>query len=176
MTLMASHRVYARPFALANADSRCLWTGLTIASGPRLDIEEPLGRTTWRCRGEHERVRVSNFLDLAARYRIVIRFGILGVLSSFLILAVIVDRGHLAPLQREDLVAYFRGAIALIVLPLGLFGPYARARAPGIVRAPFPVHIQALIGSAAVVWLFRIVGSIWLGLALWHLASRAGAR
>ena len=27
---------------------------------------------------------------------------------------------------------------------------------------PFPVHIQALIGTAVMLWLFRIVGVVWL--------------
>jgi hypothetical protein len=37
---------------------------------------------------------------------------------------------------------------------------------------PFPVHIQALIGTWAVLWLFRIVGLAWLALATWHVAVR----
>ncbi|HET7294709.1 MAG TPA: hypothetical protein VFM88_19965, partial [Vicinamibacteria bacterium] len=63
--------------------------------------------------------------------------------------------------------------VAVTVLPFGLLGP--RAPEPeGPPRVPFPVHIQALIGTAAVLWLFRIVGVVWLALALIHGARRAG--
>ena len=61
--------------------------------------------------------------------------------------------------------------IGATVLPLSLLGPYAPP-APEPLRPPFPVHIQALIGTAAVVWLFRIVGVTWVALALYALAGR----
>jgi hypothetical protein len=52
-----------------------------------------------------------------------------------------------------------------------------RAAAPAAVdrlRSPFPLHVQALIGSAWVLWLFRLVGLAWLGLAIYHALRRAG--
>lgn len=39
-------------------------------------------------------------------------------------------------------------------------------------RVPFPVHIQALIGTWAVLWLFRLVGLVWLVQGLLHFATR----
>jgi hypothetical protein len=36
------------------------------------------------------------------------------------------------------------------------------------------VHIQALIGSAAVLWLFRLVGVAWFVLGSLHVARRFG--
>jgi hypothetical protein len=41
-------------------------------------------------------------------------------------------------------------------------------------RSPFPLHIQALIGSWAVLWLFRLVGLAWLVLAVLHALRRTG--
>ena len=41
---------------------------------------------------------------------------------------------------------------------------------------PFPVHIQALLGTAWVVWLFRVVGLWWLGAALLYLSGNHGLR
>ena len=40
-------------------------------------------------------------------------------------------------------------------------------------RPPFPVHIQALIGTWAVSWLFRVVGVAWLILAIVHFGQRS---
>jgi hypothetical protein len=41
---MLSHRVYARPFALARVPA-LLWCGRPAPQGPAFDIEEPLGTT-----------------------------------------------------------------------------------------------------------------------------------
>ena len=40
-------------------------------------------------------------------------------------------------------------------------------------RVPFPVHIQALIGTVVVIWLFRLVGLAWLAMGLWQLTGAA---
>jgi hypothetical protein len=37
---------------------------------------------------------------------------------------------------------------------------------------PFPAHVQALIGTLWVVWLFRLVGLWWLVSSLLHVAQR----
>jgi len=46
--LVATHRLYARPFALARADRRCLWCAGAAVSGPAFSVAEPFGVTTWR--------------------------------------------------------------------------------------------------------------------------------
>lgn len=61
-----------------------------------------------------------------------------------------------------------------VLLPLGWLGA-SRGRPPlDRPRVPFPVHIQALIGTAAVLWLFRLIGIAWLALAVLHLTRRLG--
>jgi hypothetical protein len=40
---------------------------------------------------------------------------------------------------------------------------------------PFPLHIQALIGTGLVLWLFRLVGLVWLALGIFALGRRLGA-
>lgn len=174
LVMVVTHRLYARPFALRFAGERCLWSGATIAEGPVVEIREPGGVSTWRCRSEREEDRLRRLLSYASRNRALIRVGIVGVLAIFVAGSLFIDRGLLGPLVREDAVAFFRGGIALVVLPLSIQGPRARRDDDQALASPFPVHIQALIGSAAVLWLFRIVGAVWLALAALHVAARFG--
>jgi hypothetical protein len=57
------------------------------------------------------------------------------------------------------------------VLPLGWLAPYASSAAQQ--RSPFPLHVPALIGLLSVVWLFRLIGLLWLVQGALHLAERA---
>jgi hypothetical protein len=172
VALMVTHRLYARPFALARAERRCLWCGRAATAGPLLAIAEPPGPTRWRTCGEPHADRVRRFLGWASSHRRLLQVGILGSLAALLLLAVLAALGRSGPLRHADAVTLFRLGIGATVLPLSLLGPSA-SPAPEPLRPPFPVHIQALIGTAAVVWLFRIVGVIWIALALYALAGRA---
>ena len=77
-------------------------------------------------------------------------------------------------------MALFRLGVALTVLPFGWLAPGSRraastspaAESQPAGRLPFPVHIQALLGTLWVVWLFRLVGLWWLVAALLHLSRR----
>ena len=169
VALMATHRLYARPFALAWADRRCLWCGGGAGEGPRLDLEEPPGRTSWRACGDGHADRLARTLGWAAQRRLFLAVGILGTLAVFL--AGAVAAGRPAWLQPGDPVALFRLGVAVTVLPLGWLAPASPipSRAE---RLPFPVHIQALVGTLWVLWLFRLVGLWWLGAGLLHVARR----
>jgi hypothetical protein len=172
--LMVTHRLYARPFALTRAPRRCLWCGGGAADGPSLVIEEPLGVTTWRACGAAHAALVGRVLAWARRHATFLRAGILGTLGLFLPLALLAGTERLGPLRREDAVAFFRLGIALTVLPLGLLSTRPGPVEPGPERPPFPVHIQALVGTRAVLWLFRLIGSVWLVQALVHVVRRGG--
>jgi hypothetical protein len=170
VALMLSHRAYARPFALARADRRCLWCGGPAGEGPRLDVAEPLGATRWRACGADHASRVAGLLAWAGAHGTFVRVGILGTLLVFLLSAWPAAAGRLGPVQASDAVAFFRLGIALTVLPLSTLG--ARLAAPEALSSPFPLHIQALIGTRWVLWLFRIVGAIWLVLGARAIAAR----
>ena len=177
---MLTHRLYARPFALARAGRRCLWCGGPAGEGPGVDVDEPLGRTSWRaCGAAHASVLLRTLGWAAARSRL-LALGILGTLALFLCGAVAAALGRPAWLEPEDPVALFRLGIALTVLPFGWLAPGSQAGGDhGLApesrptsRLPFPVHIQALLGTLWVVWLFRLVGLWWLVAALVHLSRR----
>lgn len=172
IVLMLTHRLYARPFALGRAARRCLWCGGASGEGTTLVLEEPLGRTSWRaCGGEHAR-SLARTLGWAARHSRFLAVGILGTLALFLVLAVVAATGRLPGLRPADAVAVFRLGVALTVLPLGWKAPVSGSPDGSTGRLPFPVHIQALVGTIAVLWLFRVVGLWWLVAALLHVARR----
>ena len=172
--LMLTHRFYARPYARRRAEGRCLWCGGPAPSGPRVRAEEPFGSTDWRaCSAGHAR-RLGGFLGWAGSHAGFLRLGILGTLVVFLLGALLADRRLIGPVTTADAVAYFSTGVALTVLPLGWLSAPADPPSPEATRLPFPLHIQALVGTVTVVWLFRLVGLLWLGLGLWHALHRLG--
>ncbi len=173
VALMLTHRLYARPWALARAGARCLWCASAARNGVALDVREPLGATTWRaCSADHAE-RLRRVLGWAARHARFLQVGILGTLAVFLVGAWNAPAWPSGPAQ-DDWTAFFRAAIGFTVLRFALLGPRARASLDGPPAVPFPVHIQGLVGTRAVLWLFRVVGVAWLLAATLHALRRAG--
>jgi hypothetical protein len=173
LLLVATHRLYARPFALARADRRCLWCGAAVEGGTEIAVTEPFGPTRWRTCGDDHLRPLAGTLSFAGRHSLLLRVGILGSLGLFFAMVVASAVGHSGGLTMADATAAFRLGVAFSVLPLGWFGARSAAMEPYV--PPFPVHIQALIGTRAVLWLFRWVGIAWLVLGVIHLAERFGA-
>ena len=173
VALVATHRSYARPFALARAARRCLYCGAPVSGGKPITLAEPLGTTVWKACDDSHASSLGRVFGWAERNARRLQVGILGTLAVFLITTPLAARGWLGPLTPADTVACFRLGVAFTVLPLGWLsawrGPLATEP-----KVPFPVHIQALVGTAAVLWLFRLVGLLWLGQGLWQLAHRLG--
>jgi hypothetical protein len=176
ITLMLTHRYYARPWALVRAHRRCLWCAADVAatslSAAELVLEDPLGRASWcACREAHARP-VQAVLGWAALRRRFLTFGILGTLGVFLAWAA--GSQLLAPsrLEDDDAVAFFRLGIAACVLPLGWFSARSDAATGEAPRSPFPLHVPALVGLRTVLWLFRYVGLLWLAQGSLHVAQR----
>lgn len=174
VALMLTHRLYARPWARARGGERCLWCAGPAAEGPPIGVVEPGGETSWRACADGHRERLARTLGWAARHRLFILAGIGGAILALVVGGPLAARGALGPVGFADLSAFFRLAVALTVLPLSLIGPFSRDPGPEAPRVPFPVHIQALIGTLAVLWLFRIVGAIWLAQGLAHFLFRGG--
>jgi len=144
--------------------------------GPVFEVEEPLGTTRWRACAATHAERAQRFLAWAARHRRFLQLGILGTLAAFLVAAAAIGAGLVSAKRYPDAVNAFRLAIAATVLPLGLLATRGRGPAESPLRPPFPVHIQALIGTGAVSWLFRLVGLAWLALAILHFALPSSPR
>jgi hypothetical protein len=174
VAVMVTHRLYARPFALARAARRCLWCGEPAGDGPQLALVEPLGASTWRACGPAHLDSVRRVLGWAGAHARFVQVGILGALAVFLPGTLAAGLGHLGPVLPADGVAFFRLVVALTVLPLGWLASRAPAPAGELPPLPFPVHIQALIGTQAVQWLFRVISLVWLALVGLHVAARLG--
>jgi hypothetical protein len=174
VALMTTHRLYARPFALRLAAARCLWCGRVAENGPRLELRDPLGVVSSRACGAGHADLVARLVAWADAHAVFLKVGILGTLALFLPLSLLADQQRLGPVTYPDAVALFRLGIAISVLTLAV--RFRRAAPAGAerLRSPFPLHLQALIGSVAVLWLFRLVGLAWLGLAVAHGFRRAG--
>lgn len=179
VVLMGTHRLYARPWAVRRATGRCLWCAGPVHApqAPHaLDVAEPGGAAAgWCACSPAHADRALRLLAWAQRTRVLLVAGILGGLVVLLAGTVLAARGLLGPVAPRDAADTFRLMVAVAVLPLGWLGP-SSAPPQGRVTVPFPVHIQALVGSLVVAWLFRLVGLWWLvdaGTALVHrLASR----
>lgn len=170
--VMATHRLYARPFALRRAAHRCLWCGSWFDDGPEIPIDEPSGLVSWRACREAHAIAVARVLGWADRRAVFLRVGILGTLGLFLVGAILTDLGWLGPIRTDDAIAFFRFGIALTVLPLGWLSTRSIDSQAGRRRSPFPLHVPSLIGTWAVLWLFRLVGLAWLLLAAAHAIRR----
>jgi hypothetical protein len=183
LAVMVLHRVVARPAALARASRRCLWCGGEARPGHPVVVADPAGTVAWQACSASHRARLVATLGWVAGRRRFVAAGIGGAIVTFLPLAWLADARRLGPLGYADAVAWFKALVAVTVLPIGWMAPRdglaGRPAVPGNaaaprdeLRLPFPAHIQALVGTAAAIWLFRIVGAVWLGQALLHLATR----
>lgn len=174
--LVATHRLYARPFALSRAGLRCLWCGGPAGGGPEIEIAEPLGLTLWHACREAHLSPLARTMEFTHRHASFIRIGILGSLAAFLAASLAAAAGLGAAPTLADARAILHLGVAVCVLPLGWAGPSAQSPSRQAPKVPFPVHIQALLGTRAVLWLFRLVGIAWLVLGVSHVAARAGWR
>ena len=114
-------------------------------------------------------------LQWADRRSGLLKLGILGTLAAFLAWSLAVGLGWLGRHGFDDAVAFFRLGIAFSVLPLAWLAPgIAPAEPAEVVRSPFPVHLSALIGLRVVLWLFRLIGLLWLIQGSLHVAERMG--
>lgn len=178
VVLTLTHRLYARPWALGRAVSRCLWCGARIppaaTTATELAIEEPLGRTLWRaCQEPHARALRAT-LTWAGRRAALLKPGILGTLAVFVAWAGAAGGGWTGSASYDDAVAFFRLGIALTVLPLGWLASRASVAPEATLGSPFPLHVPALIGLWSVLWLFRLIGLLWLVQGGLHVAQRLG--
>ena len=164
IVLMLTHRLYARPWALARARARCLWCGADVAARPRPRPSSSRSRTRWAARagaraarptpgpcgpcsrGRRDRGGLPEARDPGKPGRVP-RLGRWRGVRLAERAGVRRRRGLLSPRHRRHRCCLSAGS---------------RLAADAVVReaprAPFPLHVPALIGLRTVLWLFRLVG------------------
>ena len=183
VALMLTHRLYARPWALARAGARCLWCGAdllikaTAFARLGIPIQDPLGIASWAACGDAHARSARAVLMWAQRQSRWLQLGILGSLAVFLAWALAAGLAQLSPPAFAHASAFFRLGAGATVLPLGWLAARTKPKEPAdVVRAPFLVHLSALVGLRAVQWLFRLIGLLWfaLGVPTWPSGWRKG--
>jgi hypothetical protein len=111
---------------------------------------------------------VRHVLAWAQRRRRFLALGILGTLGLFLLWC---TASAFVELTFDNAVAFFRLGIAATVLPLGWLAARTGPAAAGPLRSPFPLHVPALVGLRNVLWLFRLIGLLWLAQGSLHLVE-----
>lgn len=163
VALMLGHRFLARPYFLRARETKCIWcnrAGAPEGFAERIDVDSPGGPVRFAaCAGHGERAR--RFFVWADRLRLPLRLGIGVPLLLLLGALAATAAGRLAPVR--EATELFRLTIGLTV-NLGALGPFVAA-APGTPRAAFPLHNFSLLGVAAILWIFRLVGIWWIAAA-----------
>ena len=172
MVLMFTHPLIARPFMNRHLARRCFWCGRDL-SGPGVPAPFRSRRETIEaraCSGTHADWLIA-FARMVAALRLVVFLLIFLPVSIYLANALLTITGH-GFLPLETARAAFKIPIAVAVVTLSFAWPLGSrlTREPAI---DFPAHNLSLLGVAATLWVFRIVGLFWLGQALWNaLRSR----
>ncbi|MCB1009527.1 MAG: hypothetical protein KDB94_11620 [Acidobacteria bacterium] len=173
VVLMLGHRFLARPYLRRAADAKCIWcnrAGDPERFPERVEVEAPGGGVRFSaCAGHGEPAR--RFFLWADRLRIPLRLGIGVPLVLLLAALAAIALGRAAPVR--EATELFRLAVGVTV-NLGALGPFVAgaARTP---RAAFPLHNFSLLGVAAILWIFRLVGIWWIVAAgAWWLERLAG--
>jgi len=170
LALMLGHRFLASPWMARHALERCLWCGRTGAMPARLPIRAGGRDWTLAACGEAHAVLARRFFTFVARWRAMIALGIFLPLALLLAGTAALALGHpfLAPeVNRQQ----FRVVVALTVVGVSLAYRTALVPDPRL-RSPFPLHNLFLLGIRATLWVFRIVGAVWLTLGALALARR----
>ena len=170
--VMVTHGLYARPYAQWRASRRCLWSGRPVESGKPVEVRDPLGPIDWQVEHAAAEDRLRRTFGWARRNAWFLRVGVLVPLVGFLAAHWFAASGRLGTLNGMDTINFFRLGIASTVLPFGWLGPRSAPDSEEALSFPSPVHIQALVGTQIMLWLFRIVGVVWLAQALLHFGGR----
>lgn len=161
IAIMLGHRRLARPFMDRHLAVRCFWCG---CDGGATGVDAPFrsGRETIAARAccEGHASDLHALGRVAAAGKIVLGALIFVPLAAYLANALLSLAGR-APLSLEAARWMFKVPIAGAVFGLSFLWPLGRTmkREPAI---DFPVHNLSLLGARWTLWVFRIVGLVWL--------------
>ncbi|MEM7050008.1 MAG: hypothetical protein AAF604_10125 [Acidobacteriota bacterium] len=164
VVLMLGHRFLARPYMRRAAPRKCLWCNRGLTSeNPTDDIEVLAlqaggGAVEARFCRRH-RPSGERFFRFVEAWRWPLRLGIFVPLLFLLGSLAVAAAGGPAPV--EEATGVFRLVVGLTVQTAAL-GPFLGRLSASPVSVPFPVHNFFLLGVAALLWVFRIIGLWWI--------------
>lgn len=170
IAVMLLHRRTARPFMDHHLSARCFWCGGDL-DGPGTDASFRSGKETIAARGcnEAHAGKLTVFARAVSACRWALTAVIVVPVAVYLINALWALVGS-APLTASAARWIFKVPIAAAVVTLSLAWPLGR----GLSRQPaidLPPHNLSLLGVGWTLWVFRVVGLVWLGQAAWAGAS-----
>lgn len=165
LVLMLGHRFLARPYMARIRARKCLWSNAMLARSQgavmpetTLQLATAGGPVATRCRPEHQ-LAARRFFGALDRWRVPLRLAIFVPLAFLLVTAGMAAFGRPAPtVLATALFQVIVGASVGAVAVFYRWVPPAEEPLP----VPFPAHNFFLLGIRTLLWVFRIVGALWV--------------
>lgn len=166
--LMIGHRFLARPYMEAALAKKCLWCNrLNPEESSELELAINGGaRVALVCVRHAE--SLARFFTFTHRMRHLLRLGIFAPLLVLLFALCAAAMGRVEWLATA--VSCFRVSVAMTVLFAA--SCYWRQEPSTRLTVAFPLHNFSLLGVGNILWIFRLVGVIWLCLEFGALRGR----
>jgi hypothetical protein len=166
MVVMIAHPSIARPFMNRHLATRCFWCGRDLA-GPGVPAHFRSRKETIEARActDAHAERLIAFARTVTVSQLVVFLLIVLPVFAYLANALLTIAGYgVVPLDTAR--AAFKIPIAVAVVTLSFAWPlgYRLTREPAI---DVPAHNLSLLGVSPTLWVFRIVGALWLVQAAW---------
>ncbi|MEO1084434.1 MAG: hypothetical protein AAFY88_09335 [Acidobacteriota bacterium] len=164
VVLMVGHRRVARPYMRRVAPRICLWTHRRLgADEPEVSdftLQTGAGPQDVRCLARH-RDDIGRFFTFLRRFRPILALGIFAPLLFLLGTTAIVAFGARPLLPLDTATAIFQLSVGLTVNVAAYCYRLIRRIDPEL-RVGFPAHNFYLLGIRTLLWIFRIVGVVWI--------------
>lgn len=172
IAIMLAHRRIARPFMDRHLAQRCFWCGCDLHA-PGVPAPFRSGKETIEartCSAGHAG-RLTSFAKMVAAGRLVMFALIVLPVGIYLVNALLAIGGW-GFMSLDAARLAFKIPVALAVVTASFAWPLGSKleREPAI---DLPAHNLSLLGVRWTLWVFRIVGMLWLGEAAWILTRPA---
>lgn len=177
--IMFGHRFVAEPFMERTLDKRCLFCGTSIEGKgdfEQVSIELKKGAAEFgACSAKHSE-NIRRFASFAISNKPILAAGIFIPLIYYLMAMLAVGCGmDIKIVDTETFIRInkiiFKGVIAVTVVLVSFL--YTRSRKDPKGVFPFPIHNLALLGIGWTLWVFRIVGIVWIAQSIYTIADLA---
>ena len=172
LVLMFGHRLIAQPYMKKVAPRICLWTHRRLDTGDNaaletapIELHARAGVQEARCLAKHAQ-DVARFFTWIHKVRAVIAIGIFIPLALMLVAALMIAAGR-SIISLDLATAIFQLSVGITVNVASL-GYLTVRQVDEPLRVPVPAHNFFLLGIRTLLWIFRIVGVVWITRGLLH--------